>query len=107
MNLSDIISAIDEEIAHLQQAKALLIDASGSKKVGRPAKVVTKTVAVKPRRTLSAAAKAKIAEAQRKRWAKAKQAAGVKKTALVAAKKAATAKKSATKKALTKSAKAN
>jgi hypothetical protein len=57
----DILNALDEEIARLREARALL---SGSPTTaGNPA---TK------RRTLSPKARRAIAEAQRRRWAKAR-----------------------------------
>jgi hypothetical protein len=60
-----ILAAIDEEIAKLQQARALL--------VGNHEKSVNPVVG-KQKRTLSAKARKAIADAQRKRWAKAKSA---------------------------------
>jgi hypothetical protein len=62
MTLANILSSIDSEIALLEQARVLLSDLS------------TKDTAAPPRkrRKLSAAARKKIAEAQRKRWAKQK-----------------------------------
>lgn len=69
MDTAQLISEVDSEISRLQQVRALL---AGERSVNR----------AKPRgrrRTLSAEARAKIAAAQRKRWAKQKAAA--KKTA--------------------------
>jgi hypothetical protein len=60
-----ILAAITEEIAKLQQARALL--------VGNHEKSVNPVVG-KQKRTLSAKARKAIAVAQRKRWAKAKSA---------------------------------
>ena len=72
MNTEEIITQIDEEISKLQQAKTLLLGNVGVKpRVGRPKKIVT--VSKPAKRVLSAAAKAKIADAQRKRWAKSKK----------------------------------
>jgi len=68
-----ILNAIDEEIAKLRQARAILAE-SGSpaaRKTGRKASPVAASKAA-PRRTLSAKARRAIAEAQRKRWAKVK-----------------------------------
>ena len=66
MNLNEILSSIDSEIASLQQARALLAGQVGhSAGKGRATK----------KRTLSAEARAKIAAAQRKRWAAQKKAA--------------------------------
>jgi hypothetical protein len=65
-----ILNAIDEEIAKLRQARAILAE-SGRPSAGRTA---AKATAAKPapRRKLSAKARRAIAEAQRKRWAKVK-----------------------------------
>ena len=65
--MDKILAAIDEEIARLRQVRSLLAQT----------KTTTKTTAGKKRgrpkkRTLSADARARIAEAQRKRWAKQK-----------------------------------
>jgi hypothetical protein len=69
-NVNDqILNAIDEEIAKLRQARAILAE-SGNAPVRK-----TSTAAVthnKPRRELSAKARKAIADAQRKRWAKVK-----------------------------------
>jgi hypothetical protein len=62
---SSIIAAIDAEIERLQEAKRLLLGA------GVGANRVKSTT----RRRLSAQARAKIAAAQRKRWAAAKKSA--------------------------------
>lgn len=63
----DIVSQIDEEIARLTKARALLVAASriDLKKVSAASK------AAKPRkkRVLSAEARKRIADAQHKRWA--------------------------------------
>jgi hypothetical protein len=71
MDLTTILSQIDTQIAALQQAKALLTNASTSKKLGRPAKTAS-SIVKKTRKPLSADAKARISAAQKKRWAKAK-----------------------------------
>jgi hypothetical protein len=60
MNLHNLLSSIDSEIARLTQARALLAGISAGP--------------VKPKRTLSAAARKKIAAAQRRRWAAVKRA---------------------------------
>lgn len=69
MNIADLVSSIDSEIARLQQARALLARQDGRVRPGRePGK----------KRTMSASARARIAAAQKKRWAawkKAKKAA--------------------------------
>jgi hypothetical protein len=67
MNVSEIVLAIDGQIAKLEQAKAMLSDTTSS--------TATKSVGRKKRRKMSAAGRAKIAAAQRTRWAKVKRAA--------------------------------
>jgi hypothetical protein len=61
MNLNDLLSSIDSEIAILQQARALLTGTgSRTAKAGRSAK---------KKHTMSAEGRARIAAGQRKRWA--------------------------------------
>ena len=64
MTTTTIIAAIDAEIARLEQAKTLLQGVSS-----RAPKPVTKV-----KRYLSPEARARIAAAQKKRWAKQKRA---------------------------------
>ncbi len=74
MNLELILSAIDDQIRKLQQARAMLTEvetSAGKRSVGRPKGTLRKT---KKGRVLSAEARARIAEAQKKRWAAAKKA---------------------------------
>ncbi len=106
MNTSDIVVAIDAEIAQLQKVKALLTgtDLTTKRKPGRPAGVAApnKATSFNPvevakktrRRTMSAEGRAKIAAAQKARWAKSKRVAKktAHKAASVPAKKAVTAK---------------
>jgi hypothetical protein len=66
----EILKAIDEEIANLRQARAILADSSGRSTGKRVARATSAEPA--PRRKLSAKARRAIAEAQRKRWAKVK-----------------------------------
>ena len=66
MNTSDLLSAIDSEIATLKQVRALL---AGEVHTYQTAKGPHK------QHTMSAAGRAKIAAAQRKRWAERKSAA--------------------------------
>jgi hypothetical protein len=63
-----ILNAIDEEIAMLRRARAILAEA-GQAPAGKTAATAGKD---KPRRKLSAKARKAIADAQRKRWAKVK-----------------------------------
>jgi hypothetical protein len=66
-----ILNAIDEEIARLRQARAMLTE-SGKTSVGKTSASSSVPAPVKGRRKLSAKARHAIAEAQRKRWAKVK-----------------------------------
>ena len=66
MNTSELIFQIDAEISRLQKVRELL-GGTDKYRVVKGGRLVKK-------RTLSAAARAKIAEAQRKRWAKQKKA---------------------------------
>jgi hypothetical protein len=64
-----ILNAIDEEIARLRQARALL---GGVSNATTPKTAKKASSEPRPRRKLSAKARHAIAEAQRKRWAKVK-----------------------------------
>jgi hypothetical protein len=61
MTLENILASIDSEIAQLKQARALL-SGDGAKKAATPA--------AQKKRKMSAAARKRIGDAQRKRWAK-------------------------------------
>ncbi len=63
-----LVAAIDAEISRLQQVKSLLSGNAHSQSLKLPAAV--KFSKPTKRRKLSAAARAKIAAAQRERWAK-------------------------------------
>ena len=67
MGTNQIISALDAEIARLQQVRSLL---NGTATKYNPAK---KSVSPK-KRTMSAAARARISAAQKARWAKTRRA---------------------------------
>lgn len=77
MGVTDILAIIDQEIAQLQQARALLSGGAVpavKRKAGRPRKsAVVATVAAKPakrkKRNLSPEGRKRIAEAVKKRWA--------------------------------------
>jgi len=73
MDTTEIIQTIDAEIARLEQARALLNGHTAPAKRGRP--LGSKPVATsKPlRRKLSAEGRARIAAAQKARWAKTKK----------------------------------
>jgi hypothetical protein len=82
MNTSDIVLAIDVEIAQLQKVKVLLTgtDLTTKRKPGRTS-AANKATSLNPaefanaakRRTMSAEGRAKIAAAQKARWAKSKR----------------------------------
>ncbi len=78
MNTNDILFAIDAEISKLQRARAILSSYSDPAIVkrgpGRPKKVAS-PVKTAAKRTMSVEGKARIAAAQKKRWAAAKKAA--------------------------------
>lgn len=67
MDLTNILREIDTQIEQLQKAKALLSNGASPKKRGRPTGVSKAGSSGTKRRTLSAEAKARIAEAQRNR----------------------------------------
>jgi hypothetical protein len=64
MTIDKILASIDSEIAQLKQARALLAT-NGTKKTATAAPV-------RKRRKMSAAARKRIADAQRRRWAEQK-----------------------------------
>jgi hypothetical protein len=72
MTTSEILTAIDAEIARLQSARSLLVGTTSGKRRGRPR--TSESAAAPKRRTMSAEGRKRIAEAQRKRWAKQKAA---------------------------------
>ncbi len=89
MNISEIVAALDAEIAVLERAKALLSEAEpATRRRGRPkgstnqqTSFTPSDFAGKPRPKLSRAARERISAAQRLRWAKQKETAAPKKTA--------------------------
>jgi hypothetical protein len=72
MSIKDILSSIDETLNNLHQARAIL---SGHGIGERGGKSSTRHPAKAKKRTMSAEGRAKIAAAQRKRWAAQKKAA--------------------------------
>ena len=70
MSREQILKAIDDEISKLQQARKLLQSSGGSKLVSGLPSNGRKTRA---KRTLSPEARARIAAAQKRRWAKQKK----------------------------------
>ena len=71
----DIISKIDAQIALLQEAKAILLGTNTKRGPGRPRATTAPKAAAErpPKRKMSAEARARIAAAQRERWAKLKK----------------------------------
>jgi hypothetical protein len=69
MNITDLLSSIDSEIAALQQARTLLAGTNGAStpRVARSGKPLARK-----KRVMSAEGRARIAAAQKKRWAKRK-----------------------------------
>jgi hypothetical protein len=85
VNSQDILAYIEDEIARLQAAKALLTGSTIAPTVPASTKptpvaatsfafVANGTAASRKRRTMSASGRARIAAAQRARWAKVKAA---------------------------------
>jgi hypothetical protein len=100
LDTQNIIQEIDSEISRLEQAKAILSGTAVTRSPGRPkrAESVIQTVAAEPpKRVMSAEGKARIAAAQKLRWAKSKRA--DRKAAKKATVKAVSAKKAPAKKA--------
>jgi hypothetical protein len=73
METSQIISAIDEEISRLTQARALLTGRSSTSGSGNKKPSAIHAAPVK--RVISPEARKRIADAQRRRWAAQKKAA--------------------------------
>jgi low affinity Fe/Cu permease len=72
---TEILAALDTEIARLQEARNALAGLSGATRRGRPSASALASQTTNKKRVLSAAAREKIAAAQRKRWAKQKKSA--------------------------------
>lgn len=70
MTREDIIAAIDEEISRLEKVKDLLQSSSSGKLSG----ALTRKTSAPRKRNLSPEARARIAAAQKRRWAKQKAA---------------------------------
>lgn len=71
MEVNRIIAEIDAQISKLQQARALLAgtSVSAAPKPGRGRPKGSKNATTKRKRVLSADARKRIADAQRRRWA--------------------------------------
>jgi hypothetical protein len=76
MNIPEILSELDAEIARLQHVRSLLSGSSSPATAtrGRPKGSVSAAPKKTAKRTLSPEARARIAAAQKKRWAKQKKA---------------------------------
>jgi hypothetical protein len=79
MQTTQIIAELDAEIARLQQAKALLNGATTKRSPGKPAAsmiaAAPAATAAPKKRQMSAEGRARIAAAQKARWAKSRKAA--------------------------------
>jgi len=74
MNTSSIVAALDEEITRLHNARSFIAGSASPKRRGRPPASKSGVAAVTKKRTHSPEARKKIADAQRRRWAKQKKA---------------------------------
>ena len=75
MSLESILAEIDAEIGRLQQAKELLTGISAKRGPGRPKSIATASApTMGRRRRMSAEGRARIAAAQKARWAKLRKA---------------------------------
>jgi hypothetical protein len=72
MDLNGIVADIDAEISRLQQARKLLAGVPVA--VGKVSGTTGVALGGRKRKKMSAAARAKISAAQKKRWAKTKSA---------------------------------
>lgn len=63
MNTTELLFQIDAELSRLNQARALLVGSNNGVRRGRPGR---------KKHTMSAEGRARIAAAQRRRWAKQK-----------------------------------
>jgi hypothetical protein len=74
MDTTEIIQTIDAEIARLEKARTLLNDHIGARpRRGRPVSSKLTAVSKPGGRKMSAEGRARIAAAQKARWAKAKR----------------------------------
>jgi hypothetical protein len=72
MSIENIIAALDHEVNRLQQARRLLSTLGST--TSPHAATVTKSATKKRKHNMSAEARKRIGDAQRKRWAKQKKA---------------------------------
>ena len=75
MDTNEILRTIDQEIERLKHAKALLTGEAVKSRPGRPSTKVAEPASEPKKRIMSAAGRARIAAAQKARWAKSKKAA--------------------------------
>lgn len=79
MELKDILAELDQEIARLQQARALLGGEAVKKRVAAKKRApVAKPKPEPKKRKLTAEGRKRIADAMRRRWAERKKAAAAK-----------------------------
>jgi hypothetical protein len=78
MDRNQILQSIDEEISRLERAKELLTAINGHRPLTRGAKSAT---SAPKKRVLSADARNRIAQAQKRRWAKQRKEAALAKKA--------------------------
>jgi translation initiation factor 2 gamma subunit (eIF-2gamma) len=70
MAIENILAQLDSEIARLKQARSLLATiGTAATKAGRKTKKASAKAKLRKKRVLSADARKRIADAQRKRWA--------------------------------------
>ena len=82
MDIQGIVTQLRQEVSRIEQAIAALVGlGSQPARRGRPPKASPGVATGRKRRTMSASARAKMAAAQRARWAKQKGKAAPKKTA--------------------------
>ncbi len=74
MDIKEVIAHLDTEIARLQEVKGILSGLITTKaRLGRPTPTVTVSAPVAAKRVISKEGRARIAAAQRARWAKQKR----------------------------------
>jgi len=66
VNTHTLVSELDKQIARLREARDLLAGTVSTRRRGRPS---TKSAPTRKKRTLSPEARAKMAAAQKRRWA--------------------------------------
>ena len=78
MNVAQIVAQLRQEHESLSEAIAVLERIAGSRqrRRGRPPAWLSAAAGSKPKRTMSAATRKKMAQAQRKRWAAKRKAKG-------------------------------